>query len=257
MKYLLILLMCAASLYSGELKIKIVGKEWGKAGKADLLKVVKSAGNAIWKHCPDAKIPPIQLGNSKKSPISLYARAKNGDLQVKLTSKHLYWAQHSYQFAHEVVHCLCRFKNADKTNLWFEESICETGSLFALRAMSKEWQTKPPYPNWKNYSKALFNYAENLLTNPERQLPQGKTLKEWYQEHKEQLSKNGTDRKKNAVVARELLFMLEKEPEQWGAFYWINEGRTKEKASFERLTQFPSNQLFTHEFRQSSSEINV
>lgn len=229
----LLILLFACSLDGSELKIQIVGDDWGNASKKDLLKVLSSASNSIWKHCPDIALPPIQVTNSEKSPISLFKRAENGDLQVKLTSKNRFWAQHAYQFAHEVGHCICRFKKADKANLWFEESICETASLFALRAMSEEWKTAPPYPHWKNYSKALYDYSEKLLVDPKRNLPKGKTLSIWFKENRDHLEKNSTDRMMNAVVAKKLLFMLEKDPKQWQAFFWINKERTDKKVSFE------------------------
>jgi len=233
MRIVLFLVFLSFSLSAEPLKIKIVGDDWGKAGKVDLLKVLQSAGNSIWKHCPDIKLPPIQVGNSKNSPISLFKRAGNGDLQVKLTSKNLFWAQHAYQFAHEIGHCLCRFKKGDKANMWFEESICETASLFALRAMSEEWKVKPPYPHWKSYSKALYDYADKLLKDPERSLPKNKTLGQWFRENRAHLAENWTDRKMNAVVAKELLPLLEKDPKQWQAFFWINEARNNEKVPFE------------------------
>ena len=37
-------------------------------------------------------------------------------------------------------------------NSWLEESLCETASLFTLRAMSRSWSIAPPYPAWKNYA---------------------------------------------------------------------------------------------------------
>lgn len=233
MRLFLFLSFLTFSVSAEPLKIKITGDDWGEANKQDLLKVLQSAGDSIWKHCPDIKLPPVQVGNSKESPISLFKRAPNGDLQVKLTSKDLFWAQHAYQFAHEIGHCLCRFKKGDKSNMWFEESVCETASLFALRAMSQEWKTKPPYPHWKNYSKALYDYAERLLKDPERSLPENTTLGKWFKDNRDYLVKNSTDRKKNAVAAKELLPLLEKDPKQWQAFYWINEKRTDKAVSFE------------------------
>lgn len=230
---LLFILALTLKLNANELEIKVVGEGWGKASKADLQKVLESAADTIWRHCKDVKLPPIQVGKGDKTPISLYKRAENGDLQVKLTSKDLFWAQHSYQFAHEICHCLCRFKNGDKTNMWFEESLCETASLFALRAMSKDWQTKPPYPHWKSYSGALYEYAEKLLQDPERSLPENMSIKQWYQKNKKALEKDAVNRKMNAVVAKELLKFLEKDPHHWEAVFWINEKRTKEKVSFE------------------------
>ena len=236
LKLLLLFFFCV-SLSGGELKLKIVGNDWGNANKVDLLKVLNSAANAIWKHCPDIELPPIQVGNSTDSPISLFKRAENGDLKVKLTSKNLFWSQHAYQFAHELGHCLCRFKKADKANMWFEESVCEAASLFTLRAMAKEWAVKPPYPHWKDYSKSLFAYAEKLLKDPQRNLPKGKTVASWFAENREYLEKNSTDRVKNAIVAKKLLFLLENEPTQWQAFFWINEKRGDKRVSLEEYLE--------------------
>ena len=35
-----------------------------------------------------------------------------------------------------------------------------------IEAMAESWKTKPPYPNWKGYSKALADYAANLHKKP-------------------------------------------------------------------------------------------
>ena len=58
-------------------------------------------------------------------------------------------AYRAYQFAHEFCHILCNFDDDWKGNNWFEETMCETSSLFVLRRLSKEWEERPPYPAWK------------------------------------------------------------------------------------------------------------
>ena len=92
--------------------------------------------------------------------------------------------------------------NVGHANKWLEESLCETASLFALRAMGKRWETEPPFGNWKSYAPKLTEYAQKRLDDPKVQLPAGKGFIEWFRENEPQMRKAGTDREKNNVVAR-------------------------------------------------------
>ena len=236
MRSIILLSLIATIAVADESPAKLVLKvtpNFGKASKADLLKVYESASSTIWRHCPSCKVPPVQIKHAKNGPISLFRRAPNGDIRVHLSATGLQWAQHAYQFAHETAHILCRYKEADMSNMWFEESICELASLYALRQMAKEWAVSPPYPNWKNYSKSLKSYADNIMTDPKHQLPDDVPFREWWQQQRDALTKNHVLRDKNTIIAIHLLPLLEENPASWEAFYYLNVGRTKEAKPFE------------------------
>lgn len=212
--------------------LKIIPSEngWKGAGIRDVQKLLTSTANELWKYAYDQELKPIVVNNSSGGPIVYFKRGRNGEFRVKLDTGGTYWSQYAFQFSHEFCHILCHYKEADKTNLWFEETLCECASLFTLRAMSRSWEQNPPYPNWKNYRHSLYNYAQDRINA--HKLGRGLSLKTWYAKHADHLKNHATDRPKNTTMAIELLPLFEKNPEAWAAVSFINKGRGKETQSF-------------------------
>ena len=52
-----------------------------------------------------------------------------------------------------------------ESNLWFEETICEVASLFALEKLALEWNQSAPYANWKPYAVEFKNTLTNASLN--------------------------------------------------------------------------------------------
>ena len=202
-----------------------------EADLRDVEKVLYSAAGELWTLFPDRRLAPI-LVQPKGGPIVLFERGPAGEYRVRLDTGRLYWAQYAFQFAHEFCHILCGYVDEDTSNKWFEESLCETASLFVLRRMAKTWKTAPPYPHWKDFAPHLEEYARDRLD--EVHLPAGTTLAEWYRRHADQLRKAPCQRDLNRVVASALLPLLEKHPDHWEAATWLNAGASKEPRPFER-----------------------
>jgi hypothetical protein len=222
----------AESTPSRELVIQAQGgKESWDAPIEDVEKVLHSAAAQLWKHFSDRRLHPIVV-LPKGGPIVLYQRGKKGEYRVLLNTGGTYWAQYAFQFAHEFTHILCGYKEGDSGTLWFEESLCELGSLYALRRMAEEWEKRPPYRNWKSFGPKLAAYAEERLKKAA--LKEGVTLAKWYAEHAEKLKADGTQRELNTVVAAALLPIIEKSPGSWEAVAYWNEKKTKDARSFER-----------------------
>jgi len=194
-------------------------KEW-EAGMADVKKVLYSSARELTRYFPEQKIPVIEV-TPKGGPITLYDRGPNGEIRVKLNTGKLYWAQYSFQFAHEMCHVMCDCKPRANPNHWFEESLCETASIFVLRKMAQTWKTEPPYPHWKDYSKALDNYASERIALGKT--PEGKTFKVWFKENEQDMRLKSTDRARNNIVAGVLLPLFEAEPEMWESLVHLNE----------------------------------
>lgn len=222
-----------ARLPPPELKLRLVKEGWGDASLADAEKVLRSAAKQVLANFPGAKLEPI-IVQPRGGPITLFRRV-NGSIIVKLDTGGMLWAQYSFQFGHEMCHIMCRYDENNTGNLWFEESLCELSSLYTLRRMGEEWKIHPPYPNWKSYAPHLTEYAqERIDAHP---LPKDTTLAKWYRDNADALRKNATDRERNSVVATALLPMFEKEPEHWGAVYYLNQGKPKTQQSFEQRLQ--------------------
>jgi hypothetical protein len=213
--------------------LRIAENGWGDASAKDVSAVLHSSVSELAVHFQTAqlnKLEPIRVSYDKSGPITLYQRNLRGEIAVMLDSKNRKWSQLAYQMAHEFGHIICRTKKADPSNLWFEESLCELASIFALRQMAKSWQSAPPYPNWKDYSSALDAYADDLIEKYD--FPAGITLAAWYESHSEALRKDPTNRTLNGKVAIRMLDWFESDPENWQAIYYLNVGPAREVQTF-------------------------
>ena len=206
------------------------GASWGGEIQ-NVERVLHSAADTLWPYFPRRTLKPI-LVEPKGGPITLYQRGPNGEYLVRLNTGDRHWAQHAFQFAHEFGHILANYDDRERCNKWFEESICETASLFALRRMSENWKARPPYPNWKDYSAALAEFADGRMRTS--QLPSGKTLAQWYRENESSLRQEPCLRDKNTIVATALLPLFEKQPEGWEAIAWLNDGVSHGTRTFAR-----------------------
>ena len=205
-------------------------KRW-EASLADVKAVLYSAANELWRHVPERELKPIHVA-PKGGPIVLFRRGPKGEYYVRLATGKTYWCQYAFQFAHEFCHILCRYEEMERANKWFEESLCEMASLFALRGMAVTWRTHPPYPNWRDFSSALRSYADERTGKSA--LPEGTTLAQWLRTHEAALRKDSCIRDKNLIVATVLLPLFEKHPEHWQAVQYLNLGARKERRTFPR-----------------------
>jgi len=204
--------------------------EW-KADIHNVQHVLNSAAEQLWQHFPERRLPPIIVA-PKGGPIVWYRRGLNREYYVQLNTGTTFWCQYAFQFAHEFCHILCNYTAEEKANKWFEESICEMASLYALRRMAETWKVKPPYPNWRDFSKHLRAYADERTTKS--QLPDGTTLAAWYRQHEAALRKESCDRARNNIVAVVLLPLFEAEPQHWAAVEFLNAGAQEQPRSFQQ-----------------------
>ncbi len=205
-----------------------------EASIRDVDKVLTAAAVELMKHVPERRLAAI-LVEPQGGPIVLYKRGPKGEFRVKLNTGKTYWAQYTYQFAHEMCHILCEYDSDKNPCKWFEESICELASLFVLRRSAVTWKTRPPYPNWKSFAKHLDSYAEDRIRKAA--LPPGKTLAAWYRENREALRKNATDRPKNNIVAVQLLPLFEKVPSRWQAVQYLNKEKLDDTYDLKRYLE--------------------
>lgn len=210
----------------GPLDIKVSMEGWHDAVPDNIQAVCISAASELWQHFPDRRIEPITVTNSAKGPMVLFGRGPDGERRVLLNVKGKVWAQCTYQFSHEFCHILCNYREMKSANLWFEESLCEAASLFALRRMAKTWAMKPPYSNWRSYSSALSDYADEIVRTTLSL--DNLTLAAWFTKNESLLRTNGADRPRNRVVAMALLKILERDPHHWQAVGYLNQWDAKD-----------------------------
>jgi len=219
----------SANAKTSGLRIIVAPGDWGASSLPDITKVCNSAGNAILSQLGDDGFAPIVVQKDKSGPITLYRRGAGNEHIVRLNTGDRAWAQFAFQFAHEFCHIVCNYRNVKNKQLWFEETLCECASLYSLRQMATEWKTDPPYSNWKEYSSALADYAQNRLDKH-----QGRTesVADFYRSHVADLEKSGTNRELNDFIAARLLPLFESHPQGWRTLRYLNLGPEQENSSF-------------------------
>jgi hypothetical protein len=214
------------------LDIQVQATGFGNVSSHDVSALLQSAAGEIWRHCPRTQLSGIDVYHRTDHPQTDFKRTPSGRIAIGLTAENTHWAQFAFQFGHEFCHTLANYANDPRrlvrylpqANFWLEESLCETASLFTLRAMSRSWQTAPPFPSWRNYAPWLNAYAEQRLTRPEHQLPGGKPFSVWFQENQAALRRNPMIRDRNTIIAIRLLPLFETEPRGWQTVTFLNRG---------------------------------
>nr|WP_246265242.1 hypothetical protein [Aromatoleum diolicum] len=207
--------------------IRVAGEGWGSAERDEIETVLQAVANELVTGPAPMFAAPIVVSYAAGSPVTLYERGAAGEYQVHLSARDRRWAQYVYQFGHELCHIMSNFEvraanTAHKRNQWFEEAVCETAGLFALRRMAARWQTEAPYPTWQDYAPALRAYADRLVGEAHRHLPEGVSPGRWLHARLETLGSNPYRRSDNEVVANLLLPLFERAPEQWAALHHLN-----------------------------------
>ena len=228
-----------ATFAAKPLDIQVQPGGFGRASPADITAVLRSAGSEIWKYCPRTQLDGIEVYRRTDHPQTDFKRTLSGRISIGLATKDTHWAQYSFQFAHEFCHALANYGNNPlrsvryqrHANLWLEEGLCETASLFALRAMSRSWRTAPPYPAWRGYAPWLNDYVEQRLALPEHLLPAGTSFLVWFHKNQAALRRNSDMRDRNTIIAIQLLPIFEAEPRGWEAVAFLNRGSSNAEES--------------------------
>jgi hypothetical protein len=240
----------ASARAASVLDIAVERGPWEKASVVDIGAVLTSAATEIWKHCARSRIDGISVYRRGDCPQTDFSRGAGGRIRIGLATEGTRWAQFSFQFGHEFCHALVQHSEeagrgwhfTKHANLWFEESLCETASLFVLRRMAETWRVQPPYPAWRSYSRALSGYAADRIGLREHQLPAGQSFAAWFRENAAALRANAVIREKNVIVAKQLLPILEAAPDAWEAACFLNHGsRDKNKPFAQHLAEWEKN----------------
>ena len=214
---------------TNHLRIIILPGDWGGSELVDIRKVCESAAATLMTHLPDDGFAPIMVQRNNSGPITLYQRGQGNEYIIKLDTSDRAWAQLAFQFAHEFCHVVCNYRDATNQQLWFEETLCECASLYALRQMANEWKTNAPYSNWKSYATSLGEYADDRISAyGERK----DSISQFYLANQTELKKSGTNRALNTYLAIELLPLFEATPTAWQSLRYLNLGPAEENVSF-------------------------
>jgi len=209
------------------LTIKVEGEGWGNVRKETIESVLYSVADELMSRLPKKLHAPIVVTHTDGNPVALYERGENGEYRVALHARESNWHLYTYEFAHELCHILSNYEENvrpgdSKYNQWFEETLCETASLFTLKNLAGTWQTSPPSPEWSAETEKLNRFFNLLISEGHRQLPPHSPLSEWLGSNEERLRQDPYLREKNEVVANLLLPLFQRNPENWSSLSYLN-----------------------------------
>ena len=230
------------------LNIRVQANVFGKVNPADIAVVLRSAGSEIFRYCPHTQLAGIDVYYRSDHPEIDSKRTSGGRIAMALSARNTHWAQYSFQFSHEFCHALANYADGSQptlsdqpnANLWLEESLCETASLFSLQAMSRTWEIHPPYPALRAYAPWFADYVQQRLALPEHRLPA--SFSTWFRQHQSALRKEAGQRDWNTIIAKQLLPIFEEEPAGWEAVTFLNRSSSKSRQSLsEHFAQWRAN----------------
>jgi hypothetical protein len=208
------------------LVIRVEGEGWDGAEKRKIESVLYAVADALLSRLPKKMSVPIVVTHTDRNPVALYERGKNGEYLVQLHASGERWYLYVYEFAHELCHIISNYDShldseTRRENQWFEETVCETASLYALKRMATTWQASAP--EWAaGHATDLRRYFDLLVGQEHRRLPPQTPLAAWLAPREPQLRSDPYQRRKNQLVANQLLPLFENDPENWDALSYLN-----------------------------------
>jgi hypothetical protein len=216
-------------------RIRVTDGDWGKASARDIEILLNRVAAELLRHFPGRQLDPIVVSHSRSGPVVLYQKSPKNEYQVYLAAQDERWAEYVYEFSHELVHILANYQYHapphEARHQWFEETLCESASLYALKKFSLSWEQAAPRPGWHDYAPAFHRFTQRALTEPHRQLPANMTFLEWFQQNGAKLTGNPHRRNENELIANLLLPVLEQNPD-WRALAYLNLEQSEHGASF-------------------------
>ncbi|MBI2306279.1 MAG: hypothetical protein HYU78_03160 [Rhodocyclales bacterium] len=209
------------------LDIRVEPGGWGDVNTRNIETVLYAVADELMAQLPEKLVAPIVVSHTDRAPVALYERGPGGEYRVQLHAKGEKWHLYAYEFAHELCHILSNYEHnvgpqTVKHNQWFEETLCETASLFTLTSLAASWERSPPEQRWAGEARNLRRFFDHLISEGHRQLPADAPLSAWLQENEAELRQNPYWRKKNEVVANLLLPLFRSNPQNWEALGYLN-----------------------------------
>lgn len=205
--------------------IQVDNKGWGAVDPRQIEVVLHSVADLLLGDQSDRPIK-VRVSHTDSNPVALYERGPDGEYLVRLHADRTRWYLYVYEFAHEFCHILSNYDRAggevSRQNQWFEETICETASLYALGSLATAWSLAPPEPELAAHAKDLRRFFRLLITEGHRKLPEDIELREWLREHEAHLSADPYRRDQNDLVAKTVLPLFFADPRGWDAIGYLN-----------------------------------
>lgn len=207
------------------LDIRVLPGGWGDVAVERIERVLYAVADELVTTLPPKLAAPIVVSHTRGNPVALYQRGAAGEYQVRLHASGTAWPLYVYEFAHELCHVMSNHDEhaeVKRHNQWFEETLCETASLYALQAVARTWTLTATDATQVALAPRLRRFYDNLLAERTRDLPAGATLPRWVDDNVDRLRADPYLREKNDLVAKQLLPFFQHDPRRWRALAHLN-----------------------------------
>ena len=165
---------------------------------------------------PIQVFPSAALGPHVNYPVTM-ERADHTD--IHLATKGNSWSQLAFQFSHEYLHYLLdRPFHEDDPFGWFEETLCEVASLYALHRL----------PNYHTGDEQVDRYRVHFpdyarLRAQSNPITLSAPTCSFVGTHLDHLTVTRYDREKNLAIAKQLLPLFVEDPSLWAAVPYLRD----------------------------------
>lgn len=223
-----LLVAISAAAASSRPKIEVVAGGWGGGEPAAIRETLVAVIDQFPPPAGEGESVSIRVRHRFGGPMINYDRETDGWLVVYLSARDSRVYQYVYQFAHEYCHVLAHFDrklhgdDIVREQQWFEESLCETASLYALQSLATRWCAEQRGSPARDAGEQLAQYLQQLLAEPHRKLAAGRSMADWFDQNQSSLRREPYLRELNELAAAQLLPLFEKEPAGWTALLHLH-----------------------------------
>lgn len=199
---------------------KLTDSGWGQTPLGELAEVLKATAEVMFEGVPEHYLEHIKVSvfswDLLPGDVAYGGRAYTSGkvFNIFLKPYERDWRRYVNVFAHELCHVLDANSSTQPKFRWFEETLCQTASLYTMKRLAERW-SKSIHPGQHSYSAYLFEYFRFLYDQPHRRLEPGKTLALWFQKQGGTLENQWEDYSKNDLMARRLMPLFDGFPGAW------------------------------------------
>lgn len=184
------------------IEVRVADADWGDADPARVMVVLEDTARELQGLFPGDATLKVLVSPSSRAPMVLFERTAAGEHHVLLSARDSKWAHYAYEFAHELGHILTHYDRhalqpATARHQWFEESVCEMLSVYALRRLA----ARAP----DEFGAPYAGFADRVLGEPHRRAARGLDLAAWLQANEPALRADPYQRARNEAVTMRLL----------------------------------------------------
>jgi len=215
---------------------KLTDSGWGDTPLHELAEVLRATAETMLDGVPEELLANTRvsifswnlLPGDKEYGGRAYTSGKVFNVFLKPYGRD--WRRFVNVFAHELCHVLDANSSTEEKFRWFEETLCQTASLYSMKRLAERW-SESDHPGRHSYSAYLFEYFRFLYDQPHRQLRPGRSLAGWFLSYGQSLESRWEDYSKNDLMARRLMPFFDNYQGSWQTLTFLS--RIEHAADFQ------------------------